>query len=64
MRSPPTHQHYRAQRYHVDDLAPCKIHDDRLLTKLQEQYPERRYGYTEDKEKEAATCEQSRGDGA
>jgi len=48
----------------ADNLEPAKIADDKLLSRLQEEFPERRYGYTEDQEKEEATCEQSRGDGA
>jgi len=39
MRLPPMMQH--------DSLTPARIDDDKLLTKLQEEFPERRYGYTE-----------------
>jgi hypothetical protein len=30
-----------------DSLEPAKIADDKLLTRLQEEFPERRYGYAE-----------------
>jgi hypothetical protein len=31
----------------VDNLEPAKINDDKLLARLQEQFPDRRYGYGE-----------------
>jgi hypothetical protein len=31
----------------TDNLEPAKISDDRLLTRLHELFPERRYGYAE-----------------